>query len=108
VLAEGERDKVLQPPLNNIKIIDEQAKPDQEPEPDVEEPPNSIPFPSCIHNTEPEQASEEMEPDLTSVTDRNIIQGRWARPNPGMYSSSKNYPNVWSFHKVLLITGYWE
>jgi hypothetical protein len=87
VLAEGERDKVLQPPPNNNKTIDDKAEPDEAPDPDVEEPPNSIPFPSArIDEVEPEQASNKTESDLTSVTDRNIIQGKRARPNPGVYA----------------------
>jgi len=81
VLAEGERDKLLQPSPNNSKQNDKSANSNESSENEVttNEAPNSIPFPLA---TSVESAHE-----LPDYNDNpNIVQGKHARPNPGTYA----------------------
>jgi hypothetical protein len=77
VLAEGERDKVLQPPPDNLNLPNEQSEAEEVPnKPEVEETPVIAPNP--LANT--------LEPPEPAKIDPNIVTGKRARLKPGTYA----------------------
>jgi len=79
VLAEVERDKVLQPSLNNPQENNESADSNKSSknEATTDDAQNSIPFPSTTSAGPVEEPPDD---------DPNIVQGKCARPTPGTYA----------------------